>query len=51
MTSEELATAGITSTGEEVHGSENIQPQEGNPVPTTVPDSENREDGEIRSEE
>jgi hypothetical protein len=51
MTSEELVAAGISSTGEEVHGSENIQPQEGNLVPTTVPDSENREDGEIRSEE
>jgi hypothetical protein len=51
MTSEELAAARISSTGEEVHRSGNIQPQESNPVPATVPDSENREDGEIRSEE
>jgi hypothetical protein len=51
MTSEELAAAGISSTREEVHGSENIQPQEDNPVPATVSDFENREDGEIRSEE
>jgi hypothetical protein len=51
MTSEELAAASISSTGEEVHGSGNIHPKESNPVPATVPDSENREDGEIRSEE
>jgi hypothetical protein len=50
MTSEELAAAGILPTEGEVHGSENTQPLEGNPVPAIVLESENREDGEIRSE-
>jgi hypothetical protein len=51
MTSEELAAAGISSTGEEVNESENIQPQEDSPFLAIVSDSENREDGEIRSED
>jgi hypothetical protein len=50
MTSEELAAAGVSSTMGEVHESENIQPEEDNPVLDVVPDSENREEGEIRSE-
>jgi hypothetical protein len=50
MTSEELAAAGILSTEGEVHGSENVQPQEGNPVPATALEPENREDEEIKSE-
>jgi hypothetical protein len=49
LTLEELAATGISHTEGEVHGSENIQPLEGNPVPAAVPESENREDGEIRS--
>jgi hypothetical protein len=51
MTSEELAAVGIPSAGEEVQGSENAQPQEADPVPAAAPESENREEGEIRSEE
>jgi hypothetical protein len=51
MTSEELAAAGILSTGEEIHESGNVQSREDNPVPDIAPDSENREDGEIRSED
>jgi hypothetical protein len=50
MTSEELAVAGVSSTMGEVCESENIQPQEDNPVLDVVPDSENREEGEIKSE-
>jgi hypothetical protein len=50
MTSEELAAAGNSPTEGEVHGSKNVQPQAGNPVPAAVLESENREDGEIRSE-
>jgi hypothetical protein len=51
MTSEELAAAGISSTGEEIHESGNVQSREDNPVPDTAPVSENREDGEIGSED
>jgi hypothetical protein len=47
MTSEELAAAGVSSTGEEIHESGNVQSREDNPVFDIVPDSENREDGEI----
>jgi hypothetical protein len=50
MTSEELVVAGVLSTTGEVHEFENIQPQEDNPVLDVVPDSENLEDGEIKSE-
>jgi hypothetical protein len=50
MTFEELANAGVSSTMGEVRKSENIQPQEDDPVLDVVPDSENREEGEIRSE-
>jgi hypothetical protein len=49
-TSEELAAAGISHTEGEVHGCKNAQPLEGNPVPAAVLESENCEDGEIRSE-
>jgi hypothetical protein len=50
MTSKELTVAGVSSTMGEVRKSENVQPQEDNPVLDVVPDSENREEGEIRSE-
>jgi hypothetical protein len=50
MTSEELVAAGIAPVEREVHKSENTQPREDNPVPDSVPGSENREEGEIRSE-
>jgi hypothetical protein len=50
MTSEDLAAGGIPSAGEEIQGTENPQLQEGNPVPAAAPESENREEGEIRSE-
>jgi hypothetical protein len=50
MTSEELAAAGIPPAEGEVQESKNTQPQEGNPVLDSVPDFENREEGEIRSE-
>jgi hypothetical protein len=39
MMSEELAAAGIAPAEGEVHESENTQPQEGNPVPDSVPGS------------
>jgi hypothetical protein len=45
-----LAAAGVSSTIGEVRESENIQPQEDNRVLDIVPNSENRESGEIRSE-
>jgi hypothetical protein len=51
MTSEELAAAGVSSTGEEIHESRNVQTRENDPAPEIVPDSGNREDGEIISEE
>jgi hypothetical protein len=51
MTSEEMAAAGVSSTGEEIHESGNIQTRENDPTPEIVPDSGNREDGEIISEE
>jgi hypothetical protein len=51
MTSEELAATSVSYTGEEIHESENIQSREDNPVPDIVSDSENCEDGEIRSED
>jgi hypothetical protein len=50
MTSEELAAVGVSSTMGEVRESENIQPQEDNPVLDVVPASKDREEGEIRSE-
>jgi hypothetical protein len=50
MTSEELAAVGLSPNKEDVHGSEDVHPQEGNPITVTVPDSENREETEIRSE-
>jgi hypothetical protein len=49
MTSEEMAAAGVSSTGEEIHKSGNIQTQENDPAPEIVPDSGNCEDGEIIS--
>jgi hypothetical protein len=51
MTSEELATAGISSTGEEIHEFGNVQSRVDDPTPDTAPDSGNREEGEIRSDE
>jgi hypothetical protein len=51
MTSEELAATGISSTREEIHESGNVQSREDNPIPDTAPVSENREDGEIGSED
>jgi hypothetical protein len=50
MTSKELAAASVSSTIGEVQESENIQPREDNLVLDVVPDSDNREEGEIRSE-
>jgi hypothetical protein len=50
MTSKELAAASIALAEGHVHKSENTQPQEGKPVPNSVPGSKNREEGEIRSE-
>jgi hypothetical protein len=50
MTSEELAATGIPPAGEDIQGIENTQLQEGNPVPAAAPESENREEGEIRFE-
>jgi hypothetical protein len=49
MTSEELAAGGIPPAGEEVRESENAQLPEDNPV-LAAGGSENREEGEIRSE-
>jgi hypothetical protein len=51
MTSEELSAAGASSTGEEIREFRNFQPREDNPVLDIAPDSWNREDGEIRSED
>jgi hypothetical protein len=51
MTSEELAAAGVSSTREEIHESGKVQTRENDPAPEIVPDSGNREDGEIISEE
>jgi hypothetical protein len=50
MTSEELATAGLSLNKEEVHGSENIHVQESDLGTVTVHDSEIRKEGEVRSE-
>jgi hypothetical protein len=47
MTSEELVVAGISSTGEEIRESEDIQSRVDDPAPDTVPDSVSREEGEI----
>jgi hypothetical protein len=49
MMSEELAAAGIPPTGEEIQEPEIAQPPEDNTAPAASR-SENREDGEIRSE-
>jgi hypothetical protein len=51
MTSEELAAAGVSSTGEEIRESGNVQPRKDNPILDIAPDSGNREDGEIRFED
>jgi hypothetical protein len=51
MTSEEPAATGVSSTGEEIHEPRNIQSREDDLAPNIAPDSGNREDGEIRSEE
>jgi hypothetical protein len=51
MTSEELAAAGVSSTGEEIHESGNVQTRENDPAPEIAPDSGNREDGEIISKD
>jgi hypothetical protein len=50
MTSEELAGAGVSSTGEEVCESGIIQPREDNRVLDIAPDFGNHKDGEIISE-
>jgi hypothetical protein len=50
MTSEELSVAGIPPTEEEIQGTENTQLQEGNPIPATAPESENREDSSAITE-
>jgi hypothetical protein len=50
MTSEELAAAGVSSTGEEIHESGNVQTRENDPAPEIAPDSGNREDGETQIE-
>jgi hypothetical protein len=47
MTTEELGAAGIAPTEEEIQGIENTH-QEDNLVPAAAPESENREEGEIR---
>jgi hypothetical protein len=49
MTAEELAAAGIPPAEEEIQEPEIAQPPEDNTSPTAS-GSENREDGEIRSE-
>jgi hypothetical protein len=51
MTSEELAAAGVLSTGEEIHESRNVQTRENDPTPEIALDFGNREDGEIISED
>jgi hypothetical protein len=51
MTSEELAAAGISSTGEEIHESGNVQSREDDPAAEVAPDSGNHEEGEIRSKD
>jgi hypothetical protein len=51
MTSKEMATAGVSSTGEEIHESGNIQTRENDPAPDIAPDFGNLEDGEIISED
>jgi hypothetical protein len=51
MTSDELAAVGVLSTGEEIHESGNVQTRENDPAPDIAPDSGNREDGEIISED
>jgi hypothetical protein len=50
MTLEELAAAGLSPNKEEVHGSENIHVQESDLGTAAIHDSENREEGEVRSE-
>jgi hypothetical protein len=47
MTSEELATVGVSPTGVEIHESENIQSRVDDPASDTVPSSGSREEGEI----
>jgi hypothetical protein len=51
ITFEELAAAGVSSTGEEIHGTGNVKTRENDPTPEIAPDSGNHEDGEIRSED
>jgi hypothetical protein len=51
MTSEELATASVSSTGEEIHESGSAKSREDDPVLDIAPNSRNREEGEIRSED
>jgi hypothetical protein len=51
MTSEELAAAGVSSTGEDIPESGNFQSQEDDPVPDIASDFGNREDMEIKSED
>jgi hypothetical protein len=50
MTSAELAVAGLSPTAEQVHRPDDVQIQESNPIHDAIVGSENREDGEIRSE-
>jgi hypothetical protein len=50
MTSEELAAAGVSLSGEEIHGPGNIQSHTEDPAHSAAHDSGNRQDGEIGSE-
>jgi hypothetical protein len=50
MTLDELAAAGVSPTREEIRDSGNVQSRMDDPTPSTIHDSGNREDGEIRSE-
>jgi hypothetical protein len=49
ITSAELAVAGVSSTGEEIRESENIQSRVDDPAPDTIHDSKSREEWEIGS--
>jgi hypothetical protein len=51
MTFEELAAAGLSPNKEEIHESENIHVQESDSGIVAAPDSEVREEGEVRSKE
>jgi hypothetical protein len=51
MISEELATTSVSSSGEEIHESGRVESREDDPVLDLAPNSINREEGEIRSED